>query len=213
MINAVIFDFDGVVTDSMPIHFRAYQRVFGPLGVKLEIDELKNMIAAGAPRIIRFIVDKYDIKGKSNEELVDLKTKYALEEKQVPVEGIKELIIRLEKEGVRRGIASSGKRVAVQKGLSDLGMEKKFECVMTLDDTGIPKPDPALYSEAAKCLGVKAEECVAIEDAEEGIWSAKRAGMKVIGFISKNSVNQDLSAADWIVESLDEITIEKLKDI
>lgn len=85
-----------------------------------------------------------------------------------------------------------------------------FDVLVTADDITRSKPDPEIYLKAAQLLGVDPGSCVAIEDAELGMQSAKSAGMRVIAFLNPNSGKQDTSKADFVVSSIRDIDLDKL---
>ncbi len=108
------------------------------------------------------------------------------------------------------GLASSSNYEWVSTHLSRLNLLDRFECIRTSDHVEFVKPDPALYIEAAKCLGVKPEECIAFEDSANGALAAKRAGMKCVTV--PNSVTKELEfcEVDHRVESMAEMELKEL---
>ena len=92
--------------------------------------------------------------------------------------------------------------------VSKFELEDYFSCILSGEEVENGKPAPDIYVETAKKLGIVPEECIVIEDSKNGVMAAKEAGMKCIGFKNINSGEQDLSKADYIVNSIVEIKIQ-----
>ena len=94
-----------------------------------------------------------------------------------------------------------------------LNVKDKFQVISHSDIVERGKPHPDIYLKAAELLGVTPEECIAIEDAEGGVKSAKAAGMKVIGFKDSSHNTQDLSEADLLVTDFNQLTLQALEKL
>ncbi len=197
MIKAVLFDLDGVIADSEPIHELAESKILRDLGSK----------HVGYDTGIRF----EDLLEKASTELgMDIDIKKMMDKKfevmiknsssMLPIKNSVQLIDSLS--GMKRAVVSGSTRDWVAFSLQKFGLEKKFDAVVASEDCKNGKPDPEPYAKAAKMLGFPLSECIAIEDSTAGIKSAKSAGMTCVGYVSANSHNQDLSAADHVVQDL-----------
>jgi HAD superfamily hydrolase (TIGR01509 family) len=118
-----------------------------------------------------------------------------------PFPGAIALLKRLQAQGYRLALASSGDRVKVAFGMQALTLDGVFEVVISGDDVTHSKPDPEIYLTAACRLGIAPGDCIAIEDAPAGIEAAKRAGMCCIA-VTNSVARQQLHQADLIVDSL-----------
>ncbi len=197
MIKAVIFDLDGVIADSEPIHEIAENKILEELGAK----EIENFTG------IRFedVLKKASVKNGINidiETMMDRKFGIMMEsaESLKPITHSVQLINSLS--GVRLAVASGSTKDWVDFSLKKFGLDKKFDVVVTSEDAKNGKPDPELYLVTSKKLGISPDDCIAIEDSSAGVESAKSAGIKCIGYVSAHSHNQNLNAADHVVRDL-----------
>lgn len=90
--------------------------------------------------------------------------------------------------------------------LDKFGLLDAFNCIVSGEEVDRGKPAPDVYLKAAELLGSEPASCMVLEDARHGIAAAKAAGMQCIGFVNPNSGNQDLSAADYVVRSIAEVS-------
>jgi beta-phosphoglucomutase len=215
MIKAVIFDMDGVIVDSEPLHYEAHNKLLASYGHSLGSDEIKKY--AGLPSRVLYAQLKeklnlpYDV-----DTLVMKKRELFLllaAEKVALMPHAGELISFLKASGFKVAIASSGYRNQIHLMLNKFGLLNKFETIVAIDDVKNAKPHPETYLEALRRLGLKTSECIAIEDSDKGIASAKGAGIRVIAVPNKYTEHQDLSMADLRVSSLKDIILETIKNI
>ena len=181
MIRAAIFDFDGTLVDSMPLHYEAYRRVLADEGIELPRATFFAAVGGTAAEVIpRLIGDQpcavapEELHRRKKAELASL-----LEDTPVPVLGTA-VLLEVLAHTHRLALASSGSRPGITTMLDRLGWADVFEVIVTGEDVdhGKPAPDPFLL--AAAKLGVPPEECVAFEDTDDGVASAAAAGMLVL---------------------------------
>ena len=215
MIKAVIFDFDGVIVDSEPLHLRAFQRTAETLGLKLSpADYYSRYLACDDKTFFRKFLEDNGRQG-AEREIVRL-----VEEKGICFEEMMGESIRIFPGVVEFLEAIRGKfHTAIGSGALtgeiNLILEKKglsgfFGFVIGADDTENPKPSPEVY---LKCLerlrrdcdsAITAAQCVVFEDSPHGVLAAKRAGMKCVG-ITNSCDGKELELADRVTESFFEI--------
>jgi HAD superfamily hydrolase (TIGR01509 family) len=210
---AVIFDMDGVVVDTVVIHNIAEQRVLAGVGVHLTIDEIRQY--AGPPTEVWFkeVLQKNGRSANVN-ELVDKKHRIMydiLKGEVLPIPGFLDLFESLKRNKVPVALASGSQRKFIDFILSKLKI--KFDVVVSYEDVLSSKPDPAIFLAASQKLKVEPSCCVVIEDASYGVAAAKKAGMKCVGLVNKNSGKQDLSEADLIINSLNELDFNKIQEL
>ena len=123
------------------------------------------------------------------------------------------LLTALRQRGVRTAVASSSRRAWIQKVLARLGLEDQFDAAAAGDEVPRAKPAPDVYLLAARRLGTAPETCVALEDSQNGVRSAKAAGMVCIAVPSPLTRQLDFSEADLVVGSLEEVTPETIAAI
>jgi beta-phosphoglucomutase len=228
MINAVIFDFDGIIVDSERLHWAAFNKVLAPLGktilwedyvrIYIGFDDRDTFRAIcpmlGPERSERGpVIAGHRPQGEAKTELAGLIEKKAAafqdlleSDGAAALPGSVELIRHLSG-NIPLAICSGALREDILPILGKLGIETAFDTIITADDTHISKPDPAPYKLAMKRLGVTSG--LAIEDTPAGIASAKGAGLKVLSVT--NSYPADaLTQADAVIASLEGLTLEKL---
>ena len=212
MITAVIFDMDGVIVDSEPIHIEAEKQTLLKYGVKITTEELRTYTGTTAEFEFNDLIRKYKL-NTTAKTLFDVKEDIMfrlLEERTEPTIGVIDLIKNLKQQGFKLGIATSGHRKLAQYYLNKLGIASFFDTVVCAEDITRSKPDPEIFLKAAQRLGVEPAKCIVIEDAKLGIEAAVKAGMKCIGYSNPNSGNQDLSKADWLVADFTELDLQEL---
>lgn len=184
--HAVIFDLDGVLTDTAELHYQSWQRMADVLGV--EFDRAANEALRGLSReesLKRFLGQRFDeFSGPRRQEIMRLKNDDYLSrvEQMTPgdlLPGISDLLPELRRRGARLAIASSSRNA--RRVIERLEVGRWFEVVVDGNDAPRSKPDPQLFLLAAERLGARPSECVVVEDAGSGIDAALAAGMRVVG--------------------------------
>ncbi len=215
MLQAIIFDFDGTIVDSEPLHFLATQKTLVPFGVHLDFStHLQECVGYPDVENYRRINTKYQL-NLENEQLQELlHSKLAhfqlLIDQSKPCKGAIPLI-KSAYEHYPLAICTGSRRAEVEKILPFLenNIHQYFRKIITIDDVLVGKPDPAGYRLTAQELGVLPEFCLAIEDSPAGIIAAKAAGMAVLA-VATSYPKEKLSLADQCVSSLTDITLTDL---
>ncbi len=214
--KAVIFDMDGVIIDSEPIHYKANKRIYDKLGIKVSETEYQSFIGLSNTNMWTILKEKHSL-NESIEELKELQLKenltYLIHNQEEPIPGIESFLEVLKKKDLKIALASSSPDEYIKKVLENLNLKDYFEVAISGELFKRGKPYPDIYLHTAKLLGVKPEECVVIEDSQNGVKAAKGAGMITIGFDNVNSGNQDLSEADMVVASLEKLSIGLLQNL
>ncbi|MGN0949661.1 MAG: HAD family hydrolase [Mitsuokella sp.] len=208
---AFIFDMDGVILDSEPIHSRVKMDTFHHFGLPFDEADLIYYMGRTSNEIFGEVIAKEGRKDLSVEELVCYKHEHYLEVLQSgaikPIEGSVALIKKLYHKGIPLALATSSWEKVMETVLDAFAIRPYFKSVISGSTLPKSKPDPAIYLLSAEKLGVSPAECMVLEDTAAGVLAAKRAGMYCIGFRSPHSGRQDLSLADTVVNHLDEIRI------
>lgn len=208
--KAVIFDMDGVIIDSEPIHFEVDIQTMKDFGCSISKEELNKYVGTTNEYMFTDIKNKYKL-DKSVEEIINYRTEIVkrkvIESDLAPIEGIVDLLKDLKDKNILAAIASSSPRDFIEVVVSKFGIKDYFSCILSGEEVENGKPAPDIYLETAKKLGIAPEEGVVIEDSKNGVIAAKEAGMKCIGFKNINSGEQDLSKADCIVNSILDVKI------
>lgn len=207
-IKAVLFDMDGLMIDSEPLHLQAFNSVLEKYGKHLtEEENTKRYI--GTPDVdgARDMVIRFNLP-ISAEELVLAKrekTKQLLRNNIVAQLGLMELLTELKKGGYKIAIASSSQLETIEIIVDELKVTSLIDASSSTGEVKRGKPAPDVYLLAAKKLGVEPLECLVLEDAPKGVQAGKAAGMKVFAIPSEYTKGEDFSLADKVLNSLDEV--------
>lgn len=204
----VIFDLDGVVLDSEPLHENAKRRILKEQGIDNNID---LSFSVGQPNKIlwNMMIQKFNI-NKSEEELEKLQYQYILEEiKENHIDtsiGFIDLLSFLKKDKIKIGLASSSNRFYVDSILTYYNIYKYFDYIAGGDEVKRKKPEPDVYLKVLKQSGIKTHETIAVEDTFAGSKSALSAGLRCVGYQNSTSGNQDLSKCFAKINSVYQLT-------
>ncbi|GIP29377.1 phosphatase [Paenibacillus sp. J23TS9] len=211
--KAFIFDMDGVIIDSEPIHFEIDVETMKYFGVTITPHELERFVGMTNPEMWSVLKQDYSLP-QSVSEIIEYQLKLKIELIRsidlAPIEGIQELIFDLKQNNISIGLASSSPISFIHEVLRKYNFFEYFDSIVSGEEVAKGKPAPDIYLEASNQLNIKPSECWVLEDSKHGIQAAKSAGMKCIGFINPNSGNQDLSRADTIINSIRDIKVTDL---
>ncbi len=211
MIKAVIFDMDGVLIDSQPIHYEADRLTLSKLGVTVAHKDLEKYTGTSNPnRFAKFKEDFKIIQSISDITKIQEDIIFELISKQelTAISGIIELLEDLKINNIKMAVASSSSYRFINTILDKLDITKYFTEIVSGEDMKNSKPSPDIFLKTAEKLNVANEECVVIEDSENGVLAAISAGMKCIGYINITSGNQNLSKATVIIDDFKKITTD-----
>jgi beta-phosphoglucomutase len=215
MLRGLIFDFDGVIVDSHPVHKRAWKRLLESVGITVSEKELQ-FVTDGRKRddILQHFLGELDCDQLSEYGL--RKEQYFREEAASikTVGGFLNLLADLEEAHLALGVASSGSRSRIDFLLRQLNLRKHFSVVVTGDEVQRGKPDPAVFLKAAQGLGKYPSELIAFEDAVSGVIAARAAGMTCIGIAAAEHASALLEAgANYVVPDFQPLSCSKLRKI
>ncbi|WP_136666477.1 HAD family phosphatase [Flavobacterium sp. H122] len=214
MIKTVIFDMDGVIVDTEPVHKYAYYQHFIELGIEVS----EEMYASFTGNSTRNVFQKLKAHFNLEHEVEDLilrkrhlfneafDTKPDLE----LIEGVLDLIKRLHVHGIQLILASSASNSTINRVFNRFDLNQYFTHKVSGEDFPKSKPDPAIFLHAASLSVAPKENCIVIEDSTNGVKAANAAGIFCIGYDSLNSKHQDLSLAERVIKHFDEIDIKSL---
>ncbi|MCX8053297.1 MAG: HAD family phosphatase [Armatimonadetes bacterium] len=209
---AVIFDMDGVLADTEPMHGKCFVRAFAGFGIFITLEDYRQAVTLGGSTVRDYFIS---LGGDPSDwdRVKDAKDSYMREivaEHDSLMPGVIGLLELLRSAGVRTAVATSARRRSLNLIIDRYGLRPYFEVTVTKDEAQAEKPDPRPYIVAAERLGVDPKDCVAIEDSPRGIIAAVRAGMKCIAVPTPSTADGDFSLATLVVRSLEEIDLEVL---
>lgn len=221
--KAIIFDCDGTLVDSEEAHYLAWREVFQKFGYPLEKQfYIDHLCGFGDLKVAEAASELYGL--KDLEELVELKDRCyeKIQEAGIrPILGTVAFFSRLyeerEKRGVKLAVASGARKADILSNLKSIGIDSHFDAILSgkddvleyFDPEGTNKPKPYVYLKAAKVLGVKPQECVAIEDSQVGIASAVSAGCFTVAVPNPFTQFHDLSLAHVQIESFEGLSVDE----
>ena len=213
MFKGAIFDLDGVIAHSVPLHFEAWKKMFSEYDKKFDFDDYKQKVD-GIPRIDGAKAILGDLSEPELDKAASRKQEYflkLLEEEGVQVyQSTIDLIKTLKSKGIGRACISSSKNCL--RILKSAKVDTLFEVIITGNDIRKGKPEPDVFLLAAGKLKLKPCECLVFEDAVLGVEAARRAKMSCVG-IDRYKSPQRLSDADIVVNDLSEVNLDILKGL
>jgi beta-phosphoglucomutase len=203
MAGGVLWDLDGTLVDSAGHHWVAWRDTLAAEGRSVQPDDFANAFGKRNDEILRELFGA----GLSTEWIERVSNakerayRQRLRERGLePLPGALAWLGRLHEAGWKQALASSAPRPNIDAVFEAIGLERYLDAVVSADEVGRGKPDPALFLEAARQLALPPERCVVVEDAPAGLEAARRAGMPAIGVLSSHHA---VLEADLVVPSLE----------
>jgi putative hydrolase of the HAD superfamily len=206
-VQALLFDFDGTIWDSEAAVFNAYRKLYEEHGHELPVDRWTSGVGT---------LDGYDpadeLETLIGRALDDTATDPWASLDHVDLRpGVRTYLEEARDRGIALGIVSSNSAEWIQRHLLRLGIADGWRAIVTADgDASIAKPNPVLYREALTRLGADPANVIAIEDSPNGIAAAKAAGIFCVAVPNEVTERLDVSAADLVVRSLEELPFDEL---
>lgn len=213
-LKAVLFDMDGVIVDTEPLHRKAYFKTFNDLGIDVSEDLYTSFTGASTKRVCDTLIHQFHLK-QTFEEIAEIKRNYFKDyfyhdEDFDLIPGVKELILHYYDNGIKLILASSATMTTINMVFEKFEMEKYFMGKISGADLKESKPHPEVFLLAAEMAGEPVENCMVIEDSTNGILAAHRAEIFCAAYRSPHSKNQDYTLADTVVSDYSDLEIDKI---
>jgi HAD superfamily hydrolase (TIGR01509 family) len=214
MLKSVLFDMDGVIVDTEPLHKKAYFKMFKEAGIVVSESHYESFTGQSTINICRALCTQFSL-SENPQLLVQIKRKhfkylFANDLDLSLLDGVLDLIKNLHNNEIALVLASSASMPNIDRIFTRFDLDQYFVAKLSGADLKESKPHPEIFINAAKASGHEKDHCVVIEDSTNGIAAAKAAGIYCVGYNSLHSKNQDYSKADWVVNDFKKLNYKKL---
>jgi HAD superfamily hydrolase (TIGR01509 family) len=206
-LDAVIFDMDGVLVDSEPVHVEATRSVLADHGVAYRTDRDENFYGCTDRELFRALRARYRLAATEDDmaEQWIARVVGLLARPLAPMAGVPGVLQQLRAAGLRLALASSSAPAIIAATLAGLGLSDTFDLFVSGHAVGRGKPAPDIFVEAVRRLGVGAEACLVIEDSSNGVVAAAEAGIRCVAIPCPSTAGQDFSRATVRLDDLTEL--------
>ena len=208
-IKCVIFDMDGVIIDSEELHKKAYYETFNAIGVKVSNSLYKTLTGSSTINAFQKLEHHFNLDFNPEELVVQKRKRYVNFFENDPnlhlVNGVEEIINFFYNKGITLVLASSSSMVNIDRVFNRFNLNKYFAAKISGADLVASKPNPEIFIKAAALAKTPKENCIIIEDSDNGIKAANDANIFVFGFKNPLAEGQTLEFADIIINSFEEI--------
>ena len=211
-VRAVVFDMDGVLADTEPLHYQAAREVLAGEGRAYGWETNRRFFGRTTAHVFQTLARELALPRplEAYLEAYDQAVRRRLREPLAPCEGLGELLQALAARGLPAALASSSQRTWIDDTLSALGLTGRFAPVVAGDMVREGKPAPEIYLLCAERLGVPPATCVAVEDSPSGLAAARAAGMHAIGLVTRYFQPAQLADAHRLIVSLRDFPVDLL---
>jgi HAD superfamily hydrolase (TIGR01509 family) len=217
MIQTVIFDMDGVIVDTEPVHHYAYFQHFDELNITVTEEMFTSYMGNSTRNTFQKLKETFNLDYDVEDLILRKRTLFndAFDKKEdlFLLDGVENLIKELHQNGMQLIVASSASKVTIDRVFTRFGLHSYFSHIVSGEDFPKSKPHPAIFEHAVFLSQTPKEACVVIEDSTNGVIASKAAGIYCIGYDSENSKMQDLSLADSVIRRFDELSFEKIRNL
>ncbi|WP_020535890.1 HAD family hydrolase [Lewinella cohaerens] len=208
-ITCVLFDMDGVIIDSELLHKKAYYETFVSLGLEVSEELYKTLTGSSTINAFQKLVAHFDLKEDPNELVLQKRKRYVDFFENDPtlhlVNGVEEIIKYFYNKGMTLVLASSSAMVNIDRVFNRFDLNQYFTAKISGADLKESKPHPEIFEKAAVLGNTPKENCIVIEDSDNGVKAANDAGIFVFGYRNPMAADQTLENADVIITDFGEL--------
>ncbi len=217
MLKAVLFDMDGVIVDTEPLHRKAYFNMFGDVNIDVSEELYDSFTGKATLPICRTLCQHFNL-SETPEQLVATKRKhfkylFENDDDLALLDGVHDLIKNYYENGLTFVLASSASMPNINRIFERFDLDQYFKAKISGADLKASKPHPEIFLKAAELAEEHPHNCMVIEDSTNGIEAAKAANIYCVAFKSPHSKNQDYRKADRVITSFEEIRFPKLSEL
>ena len=216
MLQAVLFDMDGVIIDTEPLHKKAYFSMFNDVNIDVSEEMYNSYTGQSTINICKQLCDHFSL-SEAPETLMAIKRKhfkhlFATDSDLDLLDGVLDLIKDYYNNSLTLILASSASMPNINRIFERFNLNQYFKAKFSGADLKESKPHPEIFIKAAEASGYSKEECMVIEDSTNGIAAAKAAGIFCVGYNSLHSKDQDYSKADVVVSNFEAVSYQVIKE-
>jgi HAD superfamily hydrolase (TIGR01509 family) len=208
-LKCVIFDMDGVIIDSEELHKKAYYETFESIGVHVTDELYKTLTGSSTINAFQKLVVHFNLDENPKELVLNKRKRYIDFFENDPnlhlVHGVEDLIKYLYHKGITLILASSSAMVNINRVFNRFDLNSYFKAKISGADLTASKPHPEIFEKAAVLGNTPRENCIVIEDSDNGVKAANDAGIFVIGYRNPLAADQTLEKADMVITDFNEL--------